>query len=179
MATDNVSLALHYQSPWLRQLPHHRSWLPAVLSSCRPSVNSLSLRWRRIAFLFVTILRIIEWVFFVFVFSTNTRSHEVLIPILWLVVFFLAFLLVAWNLHLIVEAEGERRIWRVTIPNAVFTVFLWWIVVVHVFLIGLEVTGMVWFYGGTVQGWTFWTLVIILVAWVAGRKYNDGGVLLR
>ncbi|KAJ4985376.1 hypothetical protein SVAN01_09131 [Stagonosporopsis vannaccii] len=177
MATHDANSASHYQSPWLRQLPHYRTWFPAVKRSCNPFVDSPTLRGRRIAFLLIILMRIIEALFFVFVLWY--RRPGFLFSTIWMLVVFLAFLFVAWNLHLIVEAEGGRRvISKLTFPSGVFTAFLWLMVVVHVILIGLEITGLSWFIDGTRKTWLGWMLVVTVVAWVAGREEEEGTLTL-
>lgn len=95
-----------------------------------------------------------------------------------MLIVFVAFLFIVWNLHLIVEAEGGRRISKLKIPGAVFTAFLWFMVAVHIILIGLEITGLSWFIDGTRKTWLFWMLVITVVAWVAGREEEEGTLTL-
>jgi hypothetical protein len=56
---------------------------------------------------------------------------------------------------LIVEAEGERRLYRLRIPSGAFSAFLWIVVVVHVVLVGLEVTGLSFYVDGTQKTWMF------------------------
>ena len=178
MATTTTShsahLASHYPSRWLRQLPHYRTCLPSIGRSCNPFVDPLSLRLRRIAFLCITFLRVIETLFFTLVFYM--RKPGWLIPgvLLILVLFFL----IAWNLHLIVEAEGERRVSRLRIPAGAFSLFLWVVVVVHIVLVGLEVTGLSYFVDGTQKTWAVWMLIICLVAWVASKGPEEGSLSL-
>lgn len=172
--SDDAHLTSHYQSLWLRQLPHYQTCLPSISRSCNPYVNSLSLRLRRIAFLTIIFLRVIETLLFALVFYMRKPSWLVPGVLLTLAVFFL----VAWNLHLIVEAEGERRVFKLRIPSGAFSAFLWVVVVVHVVLIGLEVTGLSYYVDGTQKTWAFWILVICLVAWVAGRDPDVESVSL-
>lgn len=51
-------------------------------------------------------------------------------------------------------------------------------VAVHVFLIGLEMTGLSYFIDGTRKTWAFWILVITVVAWIAGREEEEGTLVL-
>lgn len=176
MATRNANLASHYQSPWLRQLPHYRTWFPAITRSCNPFVDSSTLRGRRIAFLCIILLRSIEALFCAFV--LYVRHFGFLRSTIWMIIVFVAFLFMAWNLHLIVDAEGGRRVSKLTIPGGVFTVFLWFMVVVHVVLIGLEITGLSFLIDGTRKNWVFWILVVTVVAWVAGREEEEGSLTL-
>lgn len=178
MAANHDDLASHYQSPWLRQLPHYRTWLPAVLRSCRLSAERPSVRWRRIAFLCLIVLRFLEWLWFCLVIAITRKRPGFFLSTIWLVGVLLAFLLVAWNLQFIVEAQGSRRVWKVTIPSGVFTGFLWWLVIVHIFLISLEVSGFTYFYGSTLSDWAFWIAAVVAVAWVTVRGDNDNGVIL-
>jgi len=67
---------------------------------------------------------------------------------------------------------------KLTIPGGVFTVFLWFMVVVHVVLIGLEITGLSFLIDGTRRTWVFWILVVTVVAWVAGREEEEGSLTL-
>src|SRR5690242_3589834 len=62
--------------------------------------------------------------------------------------------------------------------RGVFTVFLWFMVVVHVVLIGLEITGLSFLIDGTRRTWVFWILVVTVVAWVAGREEEEGSLTL-
>lgn len=176
MPADN--LTFHYRSPWLRQLPHYRTWFPAVLRSCKLFTEPSSPRWRRIAFLCLLTLRLIEWLWFCLVIAISRRRPGLFLSMIWLVSVFLAFLLVAWNLHFIVEARGSRKLWKVAIPSGVFTAFLWWMVIVHVFLISLEISGFTYFYGSTLSDWAFWITTIVVAAWVAGREDTGHGVTL-
>jgi hypothetical protein len=176
MAAHDANLASHYSNPWLRQLPHYRTWSPAIVRSCNPFGDPTSLRRRRIAFLCIIFLRILESLFFAFV--LYMRRPGLFLSTVWIVSIFFAFLLVAWNLHLIVEAEGERKMLRVAVPSQAFTAFLWMMVAIHVFLIGLEITGLSWLMDGTRKIWAFWILVICVVAWVTGREEDEGGVTL-
>jgi hypothetical protein len=172
--SSDTSFPSHYQSHYLRQIPHYRTCLPTIARCCNPFVNPVSLRLRHIAFLCIIVLRIIEILLFTLVFYM--RKPIFLVPgvLLMLAIFFL----VAWNLHLIVEAGGERRLYRLRIPSGAFSAFLWIVVVVHVVLVGLEVTGLSFYVDGTQKTWMFWILVICLVAWVTGREPEEGSLIL-
>ncbi|XPS78656.1 hypothetical protein M3J09_010663 [Ascochyta lentis] len=164
----------HYRSPYLRQIPHYRTCLPSIGHSCNLFADPPSLRLRRIAFLCIISLRIIEAIFFTFV--LYIRKPSLLIPgiLLTLVVFFI----VAWNLHLVVEAEGQRQLFRARISGRAFGAFLWVLVVVHVVLIWLEITGLSCFVDGTQRTWAFWVFTICVAAWVAGKEPVDGSLSL-
>ena len=164
--------AFDYQNPWLRHLPHYRTCFPSLARSCNPFVSSL--RLRRIAFLIIVVLRVIESLYFALVWTV--RKPSFLVP--GLLITLLVFFFVAWNLDLIVEAEGERRLFGVRIPSGVFSVFLWLVVVVHLFLVGLEVTGLGVLMDGTLKTWGFWIVVMFLVALVAAREPEEVGLSL-
>ncbi len=76
------------------------------------------------------------------------------------------------------EAEGSRKVFGVRVPSRAFSAFLWLVVVVHVVLVGLEVTGLSWFIEGTLRTWGFWVLVICFMAWVATREPEEGSLSL-
>lgn len=170
----SMDVSSHYQSAWLRQLPHYRTCLPGIGRSCNVISSPSPSRARRIAFLAIMILRTVETLLFATVFY----MHALKWFIFGLPVTLAVFVFVAWNLHLIVEAEGERQLSKLRIPGAAFTVFLWIVLVVHVFLVGLEVTGLSYFTGGTRMNWFFWILLICFVAWVAGRDSDEGSLTL-
>ena len=121
-------------------------------------------------------MRVVEVLFLLLVFYV--RKPSFLTMGIWLTAAVAAFFCMAWNLHLIVEAEGERRVLRLTLPSGAFSAFLWVVVVVHIVLIGLEVTGLSWLFDGTRKTWAFWILVVFLVAWVAGREPEEGSLSL-
>lgn len=175
MAANTTSTnGTHYPSRYLTQLPYYRTSLPKIARSCNPFVDPVSLRLRRIAFLCIINLRVIETLFFALVFWL--RKPILLVPEVLIVL--AIFFLVAWNLHLIVEAEGDRKIFRLTIPSGAFGAFLWIVVAVHVVLIGLEISGLSWYVDGTTRTWGFWILVICLVARIAGRESEEGSLSL-
>lgn len=174
MTSDGAFLASHYQSPYLRQLPYYRTCLSSIAHSCNPVTGPPSLRLRRTAYLVIIILRTIEALLFMFTFYVRKPSWLILAALL----IFATFVFVAWNLHLIVEAEGERTAFKFRIPSVVFSVFMWVVVVVHVILVGLEVTGLSYYVDGTQKTWGFWILIICLVAWVAGREPEEGSLTI-
>jgi hypothetical protein len=169
-----MDLTSHYQSPWLRQLPHYRTCLPGIGRSCNVISSPPSVRARRIAFLVIITLRTIE----ALLFSAVFYMHAIIWFVFGVPLTIAVFLLVGWNLHLIVEVEGDRQLLGLRIPNTAFAVFLWVVVVVHVYLVGLEVTGLSYYTGGTRLYWVFWISVVCFVAWVASRESDEGSLSL-
>lgn len=175
--TDN-DFTHHYRSPYLRPLPHYRTYFPAIARSCNPFVRSLTFCPRRIAFLLIALMRTVQtsWYLF-FAIMGLAKSNAIWILVL---ICILAFTVELWNLHLIVEAEGEGMVCGRRIPAGAFSLFLFWITVWHLWMVPLEVSGMAFYIGGKetliVEG--FWIVFIALVAWIATREPEDEGLSL-
>ena len=91
-----------------------------------------------------------------------------------------AFTVELWNLHLIVESEGEGTVWGRRVPEGAFSLFMFWITVWHVIAVGLEASGLA-FYAGVKETFVMEGIVIAIIAfvgWVANRDGVDGGLSL-
>ncbi|KAF1924755.1 uncharacterized protein M421DRAFT_424399 [Didymella exigua CBS 183.55] len=165
-----MDLTDHYHNPYLRLLPHYRTYFPAIFRSCNPFVRSLTLSPRRTAFLLTLVLRTVQTSWYLFLgIMGHAKSNGI-----WLLVAIcvVAFTVEMWNLHLVVEAESEGQLGAWRVPAGAFTLFVGWIAVWHVWMVPLEVDGMAFYGSGTavlyVEG--FWIAVIAFVAWVANRE---------
>ena len=179
-----ADLSNHYRSPYLRCLPHYRTYFPGIFRSCNVAVKSLILTPRRIAFLLIFLMRTLETAWFLFLAATDsgrlrdgTKSN-----LLWVLVLIcmVAFTIELWDLHLIVESEGDGTVWGRRIPEGAFSLFMFWITILHVIMVGLEVTGLAFWAGG--KDWLQFEGIVIAivagVAWVASREVADGGLSL-
>jgi hypothetical protein len=179
-----LDLSNHYRSPYLRCLPHWRTYFRGLFCSCNIAVKSMTLTPRRIAFLLIFLMRTLETglvLILALAGAGKTPSgHHTNGPwVLWLICM-VAFTFELWNLHLIVESEGDGAVWGKRVPEGAITLFMFWITVWHVIVVGLEVTGMAFYIDA--QG-TFITegiviVFIALVGWVAKRDVGDGGLSL-
>jgi hypothetical protein len=171
-------LTNHYRSPYLLPVPHWRTYLPGIFRSCNFFVRSMNLCPRRIAFLLNFLMRTLEAAYFSAISLTGSWNDYGV----WLLVFviFTAFTIELWNLHLIVEAEGDGMVWGRRIPAGAFTLFMLWNTVAHVVLVVLEITGMMFyvFEDGTFNIEGTLIAVTVLLAWVANRDVVDGGMSL-
>lgn len=177
-----ADLTNHYRSPYLLCLPHYRTYFPGLCRSCNILVKSLTLTPRRIAFLLIFLLRTLEtaWVL-LFAWAGAGRTPngaKTNAPWILVLICVVAFTIELWNLHLIVESEGEGRVWGRRVPEGAFSLFMFWIAVFHVVFVGLEVTGMAFYVDaqGTFVTEAIVIAIIALVAWFANREVADGGL---
>ncbi|KAH6615383.1 hypothetical protein C7974DRAFT_403854, partial [Boeremia exigua] len=172
-----TDLTHHYQSQHLRPLPHYRTYFPALVQSCNPFVRSIALSPRRIVFLLIFLMRTVQTSYYLLLSVMSlTSGHGV-----WLLVSicFVAFTLELWNLHLIVEAEGDGLVFGKRIPAGAFSLFLFWMAVWHVWIVPLEVSGIAFYVGAKetliVEG--FWIAVVGCVAHVANNARDAERVI--
>lgn len=168
----------HYRTPYLRPLPHYRTYFFALLQSCNPFVRSSDLSPRRIFFLVIFLMRTVQtgWYLSLAV-SGAAKSNAIWVLVL---ICFVAFTVELWNLHLLVEAEGEGMIFGTSIHRGLFALFLLWTVVWHLWLVPLEVNGLAFYLaaGITFMFEGFWLTILIFLAWVANREVKGDGILL-
>lgn len=162
-----MDLTNHYRSPYLRPLPHYRTYFPAIFRSCNPFVRSVTLCPRRIAFLLIFLMRTMQTGYYFLLDFTGFVKNDRL----WILVVacLTAFTIELWNLHLIVEAEGEGLLGTWRVPAGAFSLFMFWMTAWHVWMLPMELMGMAFWISGrgmlVVEG--FWIVVIAFVAWVA------------
>jgi hypothetical protein len=91
-----------------------------------------------------------------------------------------AFTIELWNLHLIVESEGEGNVWGRRVPEGAFSLFMFWITVCHVIFVGMEVTGIAFYIDaqGTFITESILIAIIVLAGWAANRDGVDGNLTL-
>jgi hypothetical protein len=179
-----ADLSNHYRSPYLRPLPHWRTYFPGIFRSCNILVKSLTLTPRRIAFLLIFLMRTLETAWFLFfawlsagrtpsLAKSNAQYTLVLICLV-------AFTIELWNLHLIVESEGEGNVWGRRVPEGAFSLFMFWITVCHVIFVGMEVTGIAFYIDaqGTFITESILIAIIVLAGWAANRDGVDGNLTL-
>ena len=82
----------------------------------------------------------------------------------------------AWNLHLIVECEGQRKVLGYTFGRGGFDAFLGVMVVVHAGFVVDAVMG--WSRAVGLVGENLVLLAIFGVAWVATWRAEEGGLSL-
>ncbi|KAF1994849.1 hypothetical protein P154DRAFT_581405 [Amniculicola lignicola CBS 123094] len=148
--------------------PNLRSCFPTLSRSFNPlDATSKPLFYRRIAF--VSILA----VHFLHILSSLFRFSSLSIPALALNTLFWFFM--AWNLHIIVEMEGYRRVFDVLWGRTSFDVFLAGLGVIEVggFVWNLLVGGWGW-----IGGMDIVVLSVVGVAWVATWEEEGGSVSL-
>jgi hypothetical protein len=152
-----------------RQCPNLRSCWPGLAASFNPLVADRSVALRRIAFLTILALRLLNTLMHGYM---NRRS---LSSIPGTAINLLFFFFMAWNLHLIVECVGERKVFGHRFGRSSFDAFLAGLVVVHVYVVGMN----------GIFGWGGWDvmsnlvlLAIFGVAWVATWEPDDGGLSL-
>lgn len=179
-----ADLSNHYRSSYLRPLPHWRTYFPGIIRSCNIFVKSLTFTPRRIAFLLIFLMRTLETGWFIFFAAsdlgktrdgTKTNAPWILVSIC-----LVAFTVELWNLHLIVESEGEGTVWGRRVPEGAFSLFMFWITVWHVIAVGVEASGLA-FYAGVKETFIMEGIVIAIIAfveWVANRDGVDGGLSL-
>jgi len=179
-----ADLSNHYQSPYLRCLPHWRTYFPGIFSSCNIFVKSMTLTPRRVAFPLIFLMRTLEtaW-FFLFAASGSGRTPDgakTNAPWILVLICMVAFTIELWNLHLIVESAGEGTVWGRRVPEGAFSLFMFWITVWHVIAVGLEVSGIAFWIDaqGTFVMEGIVIAIIALVAWIANRDVGDGGLSL-
>ncbi|KAF2465202.1 uncharacterized protein BDR25DRAFT_91502 [Lindgomyces ingoldianus] len=144
-----------------RQCPNLRTCWPGLSQSFNPCVPDRPLMLRRSAFLSVLILRLLHSTLYTLPFLTSLFA----LPATALNILF--FFFVAWNLHLIVEMQGERKVFGIRFGRRSFDAFLWGLVAVHIWMLGWDIfTGYLLGVGGNTL-WTVMLLVIFGVAWVA------------
>ncbi|KAF3037911.1 hypothetical protein E8E12_001063 [Didymella heteroderae] len=121
-----MDLTKHYRSPYLRPLPHWRTYFPAIFRSCNIFIRSLTSTPRRLAFLLIFLMRTLETGWFLFLAVTGAtrnpnggKSNGIWILVL---ICLVAFTIELWNLHLIVESEGEGTVWGRRVPAGAFMV---------------------------------------------------------
>jgi hypothetical protein len=135
-----------------------------------------SIRNRRIPFVITILLRLLHSAYF---FSPTSylktlRNNHMTIPLSILSILFFFFL--AWNLHLIVQMEGERKVLGRTFTRRDFDYFLWFCMGVHGSLVVAELVYRAEFLNYEVGGLVF--LCVYAVAWVATWDPEDGAVRL-
>ncbi len=173
-----VDLTNHYQNPYLRPLPHYRTYFRALLCSCNPFVRSFTLSPRRLVFLLVFLMRTVQTSYYLLLAALGLGRNNSI----WVLVFI--FLVVStvelWNLHLIVEAEGDGAVLGWRIPAVAFSVVLFWITVWHMWMVPMEMNGMAFYVSGkaTLIMEVFWIAVICCLAWVANQDWEGVGVIL-
>lgn len=173
-----MDLTNHYQSPHLRPLPHYRTYFPALFRSCNPFVRSLTLCPRRIAFLLIFLTRTWQTAYFLLIalvgLVDNTRIR------VQIAVYFVLFTVELWNLHRVVEAEGEGVLGTWRVPAGAFTLFVFWILAWIAWISPTEQMGMrtVAAMVGVLAAEVFWVVVIAFVARVASKEPADQGLSL-
>lgn len=179
-----MDLTNHYRSPYLRCLPHYRTYFPSIFRSCNILIKSLTLTPRRIAFLLIFLMRTLEtgWLL-IFAWAGAGRTPSgarTNAPWILVLICLVAFTIELWNLHLIVESKGEGAVWGRRIPEGAFSLFIFWITVWHVIAVGLEASGIAFYIDaqGTFILEGIVIVIIALVGWVANRDLGDGGLSL-
>ena len=173
--TSSTDLTNHYRNPHLRQLPHYRTCIPNVARSCNPFISPPSLCLRRIGFLIIVLLRIVQVAYYTLAWRFD--SSKILIPVILICV--IMFSLEIWNLHLITEAEGERRLFGFCVPSWAYRVFFWVWTLWHFLWIPLEASGIAFWMDAKWTLWMeVWSLVLLCsVAWVTGRGESEMGAV--
>ncbi|KAF2650505.1 hypothetical protein K491DRAFT_697237 [Lophiostoma macrostomum CBS 122681] len=167
--TDYDNTHTHTPQPFSRQCPNLRTCWPGLSTSFNPFVADRDVALRRVAFLVILALRLLNTLMHGYMTRTSLSS----IPATAINLLFFFFM--AWNLHLIVECAGERKVLGYTFGRRSFDVFLRGLVIVHGAIFGMNV----------VLGWGGWDvlsnlvlLAIFGVAWVATWEAEDGRVSL-
>ncbi|KAF2191815.1 hypothetical protein K469DRAFT_556166 [Zopfia rhizophila CBS 207.26] len=153
-----------YNTPRSRQCPNLRTYWPGLSQSFNPCISDRPLMFRRCAFLSILILRLLHSTLFTLAYATSLFwLPSILLNILF-------FFFVAWNLHLIVEMRGERKVFGMTFGRPAFDMFLWLMALGHVWILGWDfLMAVVSFeaYGGASWLWATFLLMIFAVAWIS------------
>jgi hypothetical protein len=120
---------------------------------------------RRIAFLLIQCLQILcIWLYITHMMLSRTELS-------WLVVAILVFFFRAWNLHLIVQMEGDRTVFGKRVERTRLGGFLWGMVGVYAGLLVRSIWKVgVWRFEGLLCGlWVGADVAVLLVARVVTR----------
>jgi hypothetical protein len=152
-----------------RQCPNMRTCFPTLSRSFNPVTADRPLMARRIAFLITLFFRATHSFFLTIYYLPSIWT----IPVTAINVLF--FFFIAWNLHLIVEAVGERMVMGRKFGRGAFDAALASFMVVHVLVVASDLfLGL----GGWSSTWSTTDLLILGVAWVSTWDPEDGGLTL-
>ncbi|KAF2734635.1 hypothetical protein EJ04DRAFT_523474 [Polyplosphaeria fusca] len=170
------------RNPFSRQCPHYRDFFPGMSRSLNPFGHEGDGVQRRLAFLAILVLRFLHIILFTRQLNTSLWS----VPLTLLNILF--FLFTAWNLHLIVDMQGERIVFARRFGRAAFDGFLWLMAACHLGVLiwdfvkgylvceaGAQCAAAI---GSASAIWSVLVLAIFLVAWVATWEPEDGPLTL-
>lgn len=149
------------ERPFSRQCPSLRLPWSGMAESYNPFVESRALMLRRVGFLLIQLIQLVYLVFY----TSFIPLSPAALP--WTLSAVLFFFFLAWNLHLIVEMDGDRIVLGKRFGRVWFDCFLWGVV-------GTDAGLLAWTFAGrgergyTVQALrVVWHLAIFAVAWVS------------
>ncbi|KAF2113590.1 hypothetical protein BDV96DRAFT_647846 [Lophiotrema nucula] len=165
-----------------RQCPNLRTCFPGLSRSLNPFVSDTEVFQRRLALITILILRILYTILFSYQLRTSLWSA----PLTLLNILF--FFFVAWNLHLIVDMNGDRIVFRKRFTRKWSDGFLWLMVGAHAAVLvwdfwtgylkcvaGAQCAAAI---GSASAIWSVFFLAIFGVAWVATWEEEDGPLSL-
>ncbi|KAF2260622.1 hypothetical protein CC78DRAFT_584620 [Lojkania enalia] len=166
--------------PFSRTCPNFRTCWPSLSQSFNLSTNNRPLFLRRLAFLIILALRLINTLYP----TIHLSAPLYQVPATLLNILF--FFFVAWNLHLVTEMSGQRRVLGYRFGRAWFDGFLWGMVGVHGLMLGWQLWGWWVCEGGSCRAFSggegvlgsVVLLCIFGVAWVCSWEPEEGGLNL-
>lgn len=160
---------------WGRQCPNLRSLFPGLTESFKINTTEPRRRRRRIAFTIAVSMYCIMAIIFPFWFTKSV--WDVPITLLHILFFFATW----WNLHLIAEMQGSRKVLGKMFTPFHFDLFLYGMAVIHV---GIVTSALLykWFgihiFGQLRTADASIVLAIWLVAWISTWDPEEGMVSL-